>query len=352
MAKRITVLLYAAAAVGIVWLTARYLLRWVAPFLVAYALAFLLEIPVRYLVRHGWRRSAAAGLLTVSLLGLLIWGVAALTMKCVSSATAFAREVPGLMAAAGENLSALEERAFAYAASAPEGIDAYLTTAIESLGGVLYDLPSMISQKALEIVTKTAQHSPDILLFAVTAALGTYFLSASFPRTNAFIAAQLPEQFRQRLEGLESDLKNSFGGFIRSQLILMAMTFFELLGGFMILDVKNAAAIAAVTAVVDALPIFGTGIVLVPWALYSLLLGSTRLGIGLVICWLAVTLLRNCVQAKLLGDQIGLDPLASLLSIYVGWRVWHVWGMLLFPLILVTLQQLNDKGVIRLWRPI
>ena len=61
-------------------------------------------------------------------------------------------------------------------------------------------------------------------------------------------------------------------------------------------------------------------------------------------------LVRSCAQAKLLGDQIGLDPLASLTAIYIGWRVKGVIGMLLFPLILVTLRQLNDRGVIRLWK--
>ena len=89
-----------------------------------------------------------------------------------------------------------------------------------------------------------------------------------------------------------------------------------------------------------------------PWAIYGLLLGNAGQGIGLLVSWLVVNLVRSCAQAKLLGDQIGLDPLASLLAIYIGWKVWRVWGMLLFPLVLVTLQQLNDKGVVRLWNRI
>ena len=132
----------------------------------------------------------------------------------------------------------------------------------------------------------------------------------------------------------------------------MAMSFVLLLIAFLLLDVENSVLIAALTALVDALPVFGTGIVLVPWALYGLLMGSTFRGIGLIISWLVVSLVRNCAQAKLLGDQIGLDPLASLLAIYVGWQVLNIWGMLLFPLLLVTLQQLNDKGIIKLWNRI
>ena len=130
----------------------------------------------------------------------------------------------------------------------------------------------------------------------------------------------------------------------------MLMTFFELLLFFLLLRVKGAVGIAAVTALIDALPVFGIGVVLVPWGLYSLLLGDIRRGVMLLVCWGTVNLVRSCTQAKLLGDQIGLDPIASLLAIYVGWRVWGVWGMLLFPILFVTLQQLNDRGVIHLWK--
>ena len=195
-----------------------------------------------------------------------------------------------------------------------------------------------------------SQSSGDVLLFAVTAGIGTFFLSASFPRTLAFLRAQLPDSWVQRAAEMGPDLKGSFGALLRAQLILMAMTFFELLLAFLLLRIPRAAGMAALTALVDALPVFGTGTVLLPWAAYCLLLEDLGRGVGLIICWAMVNLVRTSAQAKLLGDQIGLDPLASLIAIYVGWRVWSVWGMLMFPVLLVTLRQLNDKGVLRLWK--
>lgn len=350
--KWVSIILYSAAAVGGIWLAARFLLPWIAPFIVAYAVASLLETPVRAMVRGGWRRSIAAGVCTLSVLALLIWAAAALVSKGVSALTDFARQVPELMTAVGETIEGLEQSAMVYANAAPEGVSGYLETALNAVADALYDLPSAVSELALDIVARAAQNSPGTLLFIITAGIGTYFISASFPHTTAFIRAQLPSGFVRKLEGLGHDLKSSFGGFFRAQLILMAMTFFELLPAFMLLKVKGAAGIAAVTAAIDALPVFGTGIILIPWAAYSLLLGNIRRGIALIICWGAVNLIRSCAQAKLLGDQIGLNPLASLLAIYVGWRVWKVWGMLLFPILLVTLQQLNEKRVIRLWKNI
>lgn len=348
----LTLVLYGAAGIGALWLAARYLLPWAAPFLLALGLAALLEPAVRFLIRRGWPRGAAAGLLTLTVLGGLIWAAAALVGRCLGVVTAFARQTPSLMQGLGRSLDLLEERALAAIAAAPEGTADYLQTALDAMGEVLYDLPALLSQWALDVAGRMAAASPNVLLFAVTAGIGTYFFSAGFPSALAFLEAQIPLDWKQRLAGLGQDLKGSFSGFCRAQLILMAMTFFELLLAFLLLGIRGVVGLAAVTAVVDALPVFGTGTVLIPWALYSLLLGSFGRGLGLLITWGVVNLVRSCVQAKLLGDQIGLDPIASLISIYVGWQVWGVWGMLLFPLLLVTLRQLNDKGVVHLWKSI
>lgn len=348
--KHITALVYVAGTVGAIWLAARYLLPWAAPFILAYAVAALLEIPMGFLLRHGWRRSPAAALMTLAVLALLSWGVVSLSLWAINAATDFAKQTPELMLKVGDTLGSLQSQILTYIHAAPEGVKEYLETAMDALWEGLYGLPVLLSQWALDALGTMAQASPDILLFIVTAGIGTYFISATYPRTTAFILAQLPESFRNRLEGLREDMKGSFVGFLRAQVLLMLLTFFQLLVGFLLLGVKSPVGMAAITAVIDALPVFGTGIVLVPWAIYSLLLGSTKLGIGLLVCWMVINLVRSCIQAKLMGDQIGLDALASLLAVYVGWRVWGVWGMLSFPIILVTLQQLNDRGVIKLWK--
>lgn len=343
-------ILCAAAAVGGIWLAVRFVLPWTAPFIVAFGMAAVFERPVRSMVRHGWARPAASGVLSLFALALIVLAAVRLISHGASAVSGFAAEVPQLMAAAGDSLEALEAKIMHHISQAPDGVSAYLETAVDSLTGKIYSLPSLISSWALDAAARAAQSTPDTVLFVVTAGIGGYFISAAFPQITAFLLLQLPARWKEKLSGLGNDLRGSFGGWLRAQLILMAMTFFELMAAFLLLDIDGAAVIAAVTALIDALPVFGTGIVLVPWALYSLLLGDFARGIGLIISWGIVTLVRSCVQAKLLGDQIGLDPVSSLLAIYIGWRVWGVWGMLLFPILFVTLRQLNDKGIIRLWK--
>ena len=349
-ARCFSFLLYLGVTVAAVWLCVRFLLPWGAPFLLAFALAALLEMPVRALVRRGWRRRPASALLSLGALSAVLLALGRLSARGFAALTEFARQSPALVRELAGEFDRLERQALAYIDTAPPELAELLHTAMNGLAESLYRVPALVSQSALDAVSRLAQHSPDLLLFAVTFGIGTYFVSASFPQLLAFLQAQIPEEQRRRLEELGRELRGSFSGFLRAQGILMAMTFFELLLAFLLLRVKEPVGLAALTALVDALPVFGTGTVLLPWALYCLLLGQRGRALGLVLAWALVNLVRSCTQAKLLGDQIGLDPLASLIGIYVGWKLGGVWGMLLCPLVLVTLQQCNDKGVLPLWK--
>lgn len=346
----LNILIYTVVSLGGAWLALRFVIPWTSPFILAFAVAALLEMPVRLLVRHGWRRSLASAVLALAVLGLLTWLMVELSFWGISAVTRFSGQVPRLMSTLAETLETLKTTAFAYASAAPEGVADYMRTAIDAVAESFYDLPAILSQWALDLLSRAAQASPDLILFVVTAGIGSYFISASFPRIMAFIRAQIPDSLRRRYAGMGRNLGASFGGMFRAQLILMALTFFQLLMVFLLLKIKSAAGLAALTALVDALPVFGTGIVLIPWALYCLLLGQGERGLALLLSWLGANLIRNCAQAKLVGDQIGLDPVASLLAVYVGWQVWGVWGMLLFPVAFVAVQQLNDRGVISLWK--
>ena len=346
----LTVLLYTSVAVGGIWLCVHFLLPWGAPFLLAMGLAALLEAPVRALVKRGWKRRYASALLSVASLSAVLLLLVRLLSRGLSAVAELARQTPVLVQEMARAVNRLEAGLLAWIDSAPPEMENLLQTALDALAEGLYTLPTLLSQSVFDAASRLAQYSPDMLLFAVTFGIGTYFFSASFPRVLSFLQNQLPAETQRRLEGLGRDLKGSFSGLLRSQLWLMGLTFLELLLAFLLLRVEKAAALAAVTAVVDALPVFGTGTVLLPWAACCLLLGESGRALGLAVTWVMVNLVRSAAQAKLLGDQIGLDPLASLIAVYVGWKLGRVWGMLLCPLALVTLQQLNEKGVIRLWQ--
>lgn len=331
------------------YLLIKYLLPWLAPFAAALGLALLMEPAVRRMCRGGWSRSMAAGFMTAMLALVLGVGILWLAGRAAAALAAAADGLPRLLGGMDGALADLKARALALAAGT--GASDYIAAAMDSVGGMLYRLPESVSRWALARAAEAAGHGPGIILFAVTCGIGTYFTSAALPELRRFAAAQLPESARLKLRGMGGGFSAALGGWFRAQLIMLGITFCELAAALTLLRVRNPAGIAAIAALVDALPVFGAGAVLVPWGLCAALSGDAALGAGLIIASAVVSLVRSCIQAKLLGDQIGLHPLASLLAMYVGWRVWGVWGMLAFPIAAVTAKQLNDKGVVRLWKP-
>ena len=341
----------AAAAIGAaLWFGARFLLPPLAPFLFAFALAAAMEGPVRLLVRRGMPRRAAAALTTLLALGLICALLWLLVGRLAGMLDSLVHIAPRLVRALGERAAALEEHAARFAASMPEGFPDPLRAALRAAESALGELPAQFSSRLLALAAAAAQHAPGILLFLISLFLGAFLFSASYPAVLELLRSRLPEGARRRASELAGDLRGSLGGWLRAQLILAGMCFVELLGLFWLLDVRAALPLAAVTALIDALPVFGTGIVLVPWALGELLLGEPGRGLALLFGWGLGALARELLQARLLGDQIGIHPLVSLIALYVGWRVWGVWGMIVFPLLFAMLQRLAERGILRLRR--
>ena len=202
----LVLMLYAAGVLGALWLATRFVLPFSAPFIFAYLIAALMERPVRFLVRHKVRRSAAAGMLTVGVLGVVVWAVWALGVKGAGAVTDFVKSAPELVAALGARMEDIELLISGYLYVSPDGVNEHVAAALKALMDEIYEIPAFISQRLVDGIARMAQAGPDTLLFIVTALLGTYFISASFPKTNAFIAAQLPKSLCRKLEGLGADV--------------------------------------------------------------------------------------------------------------------------------------------------
>ena len=341
--------LYGVLAAAGVWLFGRYIIVWSAPFVVAFLLAVLMEPAVRLLIRGRWPRALAAGLCTAALTALLAASAVWLVGRAGDAASWLTARMPELIENIVASVQALQNRLLLSAAGV-DGASQYMEFVMDSLTRQLSGLPGQLSGKLLELMTAAAAKTPSALLFAVTSGIGAYFLSASYPAIREFIAAQLPEHGLSKVRDVCRDLRTALKSWLKAQGILAGITFVELLTAFLFLRVRGALWLAAVTAVVDALPVFGAGTVLIPWLLYAFAMGDYPLGTGLLITYAGAALLRRCFEAKLVGDQLGLHPIVTLLAIYIGYRVWGVLGMLVFPILAILLKQLNDRGVIHLWK--
>ena len=161
-------------------------------------------------------------------------------------------------------------------------------------------------------------------------------------------------QFSPRAKSIIYDVKHYFVDsvfkILRVYALLMILTFIELSIGLSILRVNNAIAVAGLIALIDILPVLGTGGILVPWAVIEAILGNYLFAIGIIIMYLIITVVRNVLEPKIVGNQIGLHPIATLISMYIGNKVMGILGIFLFPMIVITLKKLNSTNKIHLFK--
>ena len=144
--------------------------------------------------------------------------------------------------------------------------------------------------------------------------------------------------------------------YIKSYMILMVITFVELSAGFLILGIEYAIGLAALIALIDLLPVLGTGGVLIPWLIINIILGNYGLAISLLVLYVVITVIRNILEPKIIGQQIGVHPLAMLVSMYVGLRLFGFVGVFAMPILLVVIKGFRESGfhksVARLTKPL
>ncbi|MBE7017515.1 MAG: sporulation integral membrane protein YtvI [Ruminococcaceae bacterium] len=343
-------LLLSALSLAGIWLALRFLFPLAAPMLLAFAAAVVIEPAVKFLCRKHFPRSAASGLCALAfpaIVGILLW---LLLSRIFSEFQHLSARLPEFLKTVSDFMGYWQERLGSLSLRLPPVFTQVLESTLAGAKDYLFSLPGTISGKILSRLTAAAANAPIWLLFAVTWIMGLYFISAAYPSIMRFLRFQISHRSFERLRRIKSALGESLGKYLKAQLIMSAITFGEMLIVFALLRVDYALVLATAVAVIDALPVFGAGTVLLPWAAWEFIAGDASRGLGLAISYAAVTVLRNCIQAKLLGDQLGLHPAVTLLAIYSGAKAMGVTGMIVFPIAAISIKKLNDSGLIHIWK--
>ena len=340
---------FTVAAIG--YLCLRYLLGYLMPFLLALAIAGGCEKGISFLGRKlHLKRSFLAAVVTLTLVSsfaaLLAAGVSALLRQAMSFLAELPLYLQQLPRFSDEMLQRLEE----FCTSCGADMRPWLQEGVHSLTSQLGVWLGKLSQRCLQWVTAAVSRLPRAALFTVTAALAVFFTIGSYPQIKAFLRRQFSEERRRSLREFRDGTVTSVKQWLRAQLLLLGITFAELLAGLALLRMPYALLIAAVTALIDALPVFGSGIVLLPWAAICFCSGAMPRGLALTALYAVVTLVHNLAAPKLLATQSGMTPLVSLLAMYVGFCAGGVWGMLLGPVAAMLLCQFRENGLLHLWK--
>lgn len=331
----------AAAAVIGIWLLGPVLL----PFLLGLGAAKAADPAVRLLEqRFGLRRWLASGLAVTGVYILLLTGGFLICKLLFRELWSFLRSLPELAGTLAGPAAHLHRQLMQAAGRFPDGIGAAMEQVVDEffrsgagLGQKLYDA-------LFRIVSTLLTRLPDLALFLLTGVLSGFMLSAKLPSLLVMWEAHTPSRWQQRLTELWHTLKQTLGAWLLAQGKLMTVTFLILTAGFLLLRIDYALLFGFVIAVLDALPVLGSGLFLLPWSLLQFLQADTFRGTGLLLLYGAAALIRTALEPRILGRQMGLDPLLTLLTLYAGYRFLGIAGMILFPMgALIGTQFLNRR---------
>lgn len=321
------------------------LLPGLSPFLLALGLACLLERPVRFLCRKlHIRRSWAAALVLLGFTLLLAAGGFLLLRRLWFEVSLLSRWVPAVLEAVRAVQNWGEEILYRLTTAVTPSFRSALESALDTAAAQVTQLVAGLSSRLLRQSAAALTMLPAVGLFLFTALLASFFLLSGRPTLFPWFRRQIPRRWLPRLDDAAARLKGALGGWLRAQGILMGVTFLLLAVGFLWMGTEPAILLAALTALLDALPVLGTGTVLIPWAVAEAIGGRFRRCTALVILYLLIWLTRSLLEPKLIADRAGLHPLAALFAMYLGFSLFGVAGMLLAPLGAAILCQLLKRN--------
>ena len=344
-------LAYAASLLALAWLGVRYLLVWLLPFLLALGLAELAEPLVeRTRRRLHLRRGFVAAVFTLALLAVLIALVATLLTQLARQAMDILRQLPLYLSGLPSLLDAVSRRLEGVLVNCPAHLREDMEQFLAQLTPQLSQLAGSLSAAGMRAMTAMVRALPEVGLFCATTVLAVFFSVSAYPAITAFARRQLTPERQRRARELKRNLLTTLGKWLKAQSILLTVTFCELLAGLSLLRQPYALLLSVLIALIDALPVFGTGTVLLPWAAVLCLAGNIPRALALAALYAIISVARSILEPKIMAAQAGLPPLAALMAMYVGFRTLGVGGMVIFPLALLLIKQLHDAGYFRLWK--
>ena len=325
--------LFLACALLAVWLTVRYALPVLFPFILGGMLALSAEPAVRF-VTGRWHlpRWAGAGIgvsLTMIVLAGLLWLLASLLVKEVGL---LAQALPDLQDTAQQSMDILQNKVAALSQRMPAGLGKFVSDSITSFSG---SSSALLEQTALRIpgmLSSAVGKLSQGLIGLGTGVVSAFLISSRLPQLRHTLHKKLPSGWDTTVVPSLQRARKALGGWLKAQGTLMLITYGIVCAGFLLLRISYGPVWALLIAFVDAVPMLGTGTILLPWALICLLQGQPLQALGLAGIFGICTIVRSVLEPKLIGRHIGLDPLVTLFSMYAGFRFFGFWGLIFAPM--------------------
>lgn len=303
------------------------LLGFFIPFVIGWVVAMIANPLVRFLekkIRIVRRHSSMV--LIVGVLALVIFGLYFLGSRGLKEMVLFVRALPGLYAEVQEDVAAAYAKLEQVLTFLPPEVKDSFGQVIEQLGAYIGGFLQDLAASAGGAVARTL---PDVLVHTIVVLLSSYLFLAEHDVIVQRIKEVMPGAVKRYVGLIKKDVRKVIGGYFMAQFKIMFVVALVLMGGLMLLGVHYWAVLAVAIAILDFLPMFGTGTVLIPWAAVKLFAGDFAYAAGLGLLYVLSQAVRQIIQPKIVGDSMGLPPLTTLFFLFLGYRLRGLAGMIL-----------------------
>ena len=332
----------------------KFVLPYLVPFLIGFCIAFILRKPIKFIHDKIHLKYSASAVFFVTLFYLIIGGLITLIgFGIVSGLQSFFTELPSLYESyAKELITTLVNKVENIVIQINKNEE--LLAQLKSLEGQLLStvgtIVSKISSTLVGGVSNFATGIPGFFIKLVLMIISTFFIAIDYDIIVNFVKKQIGNKTSDLIKEIKEYLFGTVFVCIKSYAIIMSITFVELAILLTVIGVKNSIIIAFGIAIFDILPVFGTGGIMIPWGIVTLIMGDIKMGILLLVVYLIVTVVRNIIEPRIVGGELGLHPLVTLVSMFVGVNLAGVIGLFGFPIVLSLLLHLNKKDTIKILR--
>ena len=343
---------YFAILAAAAFLLLRYGLPALMPFVLAFLLAYCLKRPIRFLAEKLRLGRRAAALLTVLLFyGTIGLFLAFLSVRAISGVSQFIVNLPGLYAEYAEPVltSFFESAEEFFLYQDPELLN-QLNAVWEQFLNSLGQQVTGLSVGVMGVLSGMASSLPAFFIRLVLMIIASFFIAMDYDALTGFCMDQMSGRTKKIFLQIKEYVVGTLFVCIRSYALIMSITFVELAVGLTLIGVEYSVAIALFIAVFDILPVLGTGGIMIPWVILEAFRGDLALAVRLLIVYVAITVIRNILEPKIVGSQIGLHPVVTLASMFLGAQLFGVIGLFGFPIGLSLLRHLNDTGTVQLFK--
>ena len=363
---------YYTVIVALFYLFMKYAFWLVAPFIFAFAVAILLQKPLRIISEKTKIKKNILGAVAVLLIiSIIISAIVLVGHRLFVEFKGFGEYMMSKMSDIPALIRSAEDRILARLTVLPDSLEKTVT---DSVTGIVDRLLLVSEEEASNLpdptksgfdlsflatpiggLLSTAKAIPGIFAAVFMGIIACFFITCDYDRFRILISENISREHEVAIVKTRKLLGDILGKMLKSYATLIFVTFCEVSIGLNILKLIGVygggyiLVLSIITAIVDILPVLGTGTILIPWAIFNLFTGNIGLGIGLIVLYAVITVIRQVLEPRLVAMNVGLHPVITLFGMYMGVQIFGVFGIFILPITFVLVKALNDEGIIHLW---